>query len=48
VISSRPEARHAAEIRARMAESAFARLLDPTVSVDGRQKLVVLAGGGAT
>jgi hypothetical protein len=40
------EARHAAEIRAQMAQSAFAQLLE-TRSAHG-QKLVALPGGRAT
>jgi integrase len=42
------QARHGAEIRARMAQSAFARLLDPAGSAPAGRKLVALAGGSAT
>ena len=42
------EARHAGEIRERMAQSAFARLLDARGSVSGPRKLVALSGGRAT
>jgi integrase len=42
------ERRHAAEIRERMAQSAFARLLDARASIPGGKKLVALPGGRAT
>ena len=42
------EARHTAEIRERMAQSAFARLLDARGSVPGGPKLVVLSGNRST
>jgi hypothetical protein len=42
------EARHAAEIRARMARSAFARLLATAASESDRAPLVALPSGRAT
>jgi hypothetical protein len=42
------EARHAEEIRERMAQSAFARLLEARASGAGAPKLVALSGGRAT